>query len=317
MIKDFPNTLPSNFRLIFRLFKGTIKAFIKNDLFTYGAALAYYTIFSVAPGLIVIIFIGSYFVSGEEANLKIATELKDAFGLETTEMIMRWIENIKTYRNSGWKTLILILTFFFGATGAFVQLSNAFNKIWARPPKTKGILLFFKNRLLSLSILVLIGFLLVAALLFDTILVILTNQLSEFLSNTQWIMFLANRIGVFTLFVFLFFWVFKVLPNLSLKWNDVLPGAIMTAFLFSVSKWMFANFIGYSNLSIYGTASSLIGLLIWIFITSQIIFFGAVFNKTLAENRSYFVKGVFSLKSKEDGSSIEDRDEEEKEASID
>ncbi len=304
MIKDLPYTLLSSFRIAFLLFKDTIKAFIKNDLFTYGAALAYYTIFSVAPGLIVILFIGSYFVSDVEANLKIANELRDAFGFETTEMIMRWIENIKTYRNSGWKTFVLILTFFFGATGAFVQLSNAFNKIWARPPKTKGVLLFFKNRLLSLSILVLIGFLLVAALLFDTILVILGDQLSEFLINTQWIMFLANRLGVFALFVFLFFWVFKVLPNLSLKWSDVLPGSILTAFFFSVSKWMFANFIGYSNLSIYGTASSLIGLLIWIFITSQIIFFGAVFNKVLAENDIRVLDGEFSLEIKNDKNSV-------------
>ncbi len=264
----------------FYILRDTINAYIKDDLFTIGAALAYYAMFSIAPGLFIVLLISGYFVSPEDTGNKVYQELLDVFGEETATMIKGWVDNIHFSPNSPGRTIVTIVTFIFGATAAFSQLLFGLDKIWAiKAVPRSGVLAFFKARMLSLVMLIIIGFLLVASVVYDAVLTIMYKQLSEFgldINNTY---FLVNRLGTFIMTAGLFTWIFKYLPNVVVKFKSALSAGIFTAFLFGLGKWIIGQYLGHSNLGIYGTSTSLIGLLLWIFYTSQIIFIGGEFSK--------------------------------------
>ncbi len=266
----------------YRVIRATVRDYINDDLFTVGAALAYYAMFSIAPGLFIVLMISGYFVAPEETGNKVYNELVDSFGPATARMIQDWVENIHFSHNSPGRTLVTLITFVFGATAAFSQLLFGLDKIWAiKASPRSGILAFFKARLLSLVMLVIIGFLLVASVVFDAVLTIVYNEFLEVGLNIGPSYFLVNRFGTFLLTVFLFTWIFKYLPHVVVKFKAAIAAGFVTALLFAFGKWVISQYLGHSNLGIYGASSSLIGMLLWIFYTSQIIFIGGEFSKAV------------------------------------
>lgn len=267
---------------IFNIIVTTIRSYIEDDLFTYGAALAYYTIFSLAPGLFIVLLIAGTFFNEAEAAQSIETYLSELIDPTVASLFSNWMSNIHEYSSSWFSSISSIVVFLLGATAVFSQLHQAFNKIWhiKTVNHASGVWGFLKSRLIAISIVIVLGGTVIASLASQTILTRIKNieQLSTF---TVPIIDYINKFAIYPVLILLFAILFKILSPNSVPWRFVFPGAILSGILFIFGKSLIAYSIGNMHLSTYGAASSFIILLVWVFYSSQILFFGAEFSKTL------------------------------------
>ncbi|WP_018476425.1 YihY/virulence factor BrkB family protein [Pontibacter roseus] len=262
--------------------------FIENNSFQKGAALAYYTIFALPPILLIIINATGYFFGEKAVSGEVYYQIKELIGSEGAFEVQRMVENINEITGFNLATVIVLVTLFIAATGVFVSLQDSLNEVWyVRPAPKRGYLKLILDRFLSFGMILAIAILLILSLLANTILVAVGDFLDSRFSG--WVVYVlrgGNLVTGFVMMTFLFACIYKYLPDAKIKWRDVWVGALVTAILFNIGREVIGLYLGTSNItSIYGAAGSVIVILLWVFYTSQIIFFGAVF--TFVYSRKY------------------------------
>ncbi|HEX2860090.1 MAG TPA: YihY/virulence factor BrkB family protein [Lacunisphaera sp.] len=265
------------------------KAWKADNAFKHSAAVSFYTLFSLAPMTIIAVTVAGVFLGREEANRQFIAQVSGLVGPASSEMIQQAAEASQNEDNSALKTAIGIALMIFGATTVFAQLQDSLNKIWgvrAKPNKS-GWLILLMHRLVSLAMVLTIGFLLLVSLILSTL---LTGLLARFetglLASKLWMQAADLVVGLAVISA-LFAVLFKVMPDVKLRWRDVWIGAIVTAVLFTIGRRLIALYLGYSTVaSIYGTAGSLVALLIWVYYSCAILFYGVEFTRAYREQRN-------------------------------
>ncbi|HEY0899429.1 MAG TPA: YihY/virulence factor BrkB family protein [Sphingobacteriaceae bacterium] len=267
------------------LFKDTGKNFVRDEIPKQSAALAYYTIFSLGPMLIVIIFLAGVFWSQSAVEGRIFGQIRDLVGDKAALQIQEIIKSAAVSANSTLAGVIGLLTLLIGATTIFAEIQNSINSIWRLKVKAKkGWLKMLKNRFISFSLVVSLGFLLLVSLMINGLVEGLMDRLKElFPQGTVILLYVLNLVITLLVTSALFAIIFKVLPDAIIRWRDVMVGAIFTAILFMIGKLAITLYIGQSSVaSSFGAASSLVVLLLWVYYSSIILYFGAEFTKMYA-----------------------------------
>ncbi len=249
-----------------------------------AAALAYYTIFSIPPLLIIVIAIAAQIFDRTAVQQQIINQIAGLVGSTGAEAIEVILDNASESDEGSVAAILSVVTLILGASGVFGQLHGALNTIWEVKPKPgRGILGTIKDRFFSFTMVLGVGFLLMVSLMVSTVLAafneFVTNALPSLLILAQLINFVVS-FGIITI---LFALIFKVVPDVRVAWRDVWVGALVTAFLFTVGKWAIGLYLGNSAPgSTYGAAGSLIVLLLWVYYSAQILFLGAEFTQVYA-----------------------------------
>ncbi len=249
-----------------------------------GAALAYYTIFSIVPLLIIIISMIGLFFGQEAAQSYILEQIEGLVGEQSANAIKDMIERADQPFTGGIATVIAVGTLLLGATGLFGQLQDSLNTIWGIEPKEgRGIWGMVKDRFLSFVAVLGTGFLLLVSLVLSAGLAALGKWFAGWLPANEAILQVLNFVVSFGVITLLFAMMFKMLPDARIAWSDVWVGAAMTALLFTVGKFLIGLYLGKSDVgSAYGAAGSLVILLVWVYYSAQILLFGAEFTQVYA-----------------------------------
>ncbi|WP_230530172.1 YihY/virulence factor BrkB family protein [Microvirga roseola] len=252
-----------------------------------GAAIAFFTVFSLAPILLVAIAVAGLAFGQEAAQGAIVSELGGLLGERGATALEAMIASARNVGSGIVGTTVGIVTFLLLATGAIVELQDDLNIIWkVKAPASYGIVDFLRTRLRSLTLVLGIGFLLLVSLVFDAGLSAISNYLEAGFADTAVVLQTINRLVSFSISVLLFAMIFKLLPAVWLTWSDVITGALVTGVLFTIGKVLIGYYLGQSNVaSSYGAAASIITILLWIYYSALILLFGAEFTKAYAESR--------------------------------
>lgn len=264
------------------IIKRTVSAFMADEGTKLSASLSYYTIFSVAPFLVIIISVAGVVFGKEAVEGKVYGQIKNLIGSDAAVQIQNIIVNVQLKDHGIWGLLIGTLVLIIGATGVFTEIQGSINYIWSIKTKPKkGILKLIMNRLISFSLIVGVGFVLLVSLIINSIMDILYTRLEEIFSNSSvHVLYAVSLLSVFVVITTLFTIIFKVLPDAKIAWKDSMAGAIFTALLFIIGKFLIGLYIGNSNLgATYGTVASIFVILVWIYYTSIILYLGAEFTK--------------------------------------
>lgn len=269
-----------------RVFRRALAGWWNDDVPRLGASLSYYTLFALAPILIVAISIAGLAFGPEAVRGEIVGQIQGLVGREGARAVQAMLEGAAKPSNSVPATIIGIITFFLGATGAFLELQTALNAVWRVKPKEgqSFIRSLVQQRLISFGLVVGVGFLLLTSLLVSTGLAAANKYMGETFPAAAVVWEAANVIVSLFVITLLFAMVYKVLPDVKLEWRDVWVGALVTAGLFTLGKFVIGLYLGTSTFaSSYGAAGSVIVLLLWVYYSSQIILLGAEFTKAYVE----------------------------------
>jgi membrane protein len=275
------------FKKVWLLIRETVQKFQDNDPVVYAAAIAFFTVFSLPSVLIIIVRILSSFVSKDEIQQNIAEQIESLIGPASAEEIISIIENRALQSSGILVTIVGIFFLLFSSTVIFAFLQKALNAIWGVKPKPeKGALKFAKDRLLSFSIIIVLGFLMLVSLALEAILSFARDYLEAlFSSYTVYVMDVTNYFIALVVISGIFALIFKFLPDAKIRWRDVLVGAVVTGLLFSLGKFLIGLLLSNTNItSTYGAAGSLAGILVWVFYSSIIVLIGAMFTRVYAAN---------------------------------
>jgi membrane protein len=251
-----------------------------------AAALSYYTLFSITPLVIIAMAIAGFFFGREAATGQIAAQIKNTVGPQAAEAIQGMVANAASKPAHGtFATVVGVVTLLLGAGGVFGQLQDALNTIWGVAPKPgRGFMGMIKDRFLSFSMVLGVGFLLMVSLVLSAAVSAVGHFLGGRFPALTWlgpVLDFILSVGVFTLLLAL---IYRFLPDAKIAWHDVWIGSALTAFLFTVGKILIGLYLGRSSVSsAYGAAGSLVVLLLWVYYSSQILFFGAEFTKVYAQ----------------------------------
>lgn len=271
-------------KALFSLFKETFDEWNADNAPRLAAALSYYTIFSIAPFLIVVIAIAGAAFGQEAVQGSLDEQIQGVIGREGADMIQELVVNSRKPADNIIATVIGVATLLMGAGGVFGQLKGALNEVWDVVPQPGGsILNTIKERFLSFSMVLGVGFLLMVSLTLSTIITLVQHYVTGLLPGTEFVLQVVNFVVSFGIITVLFAMMFKVLPDAEVQWHDVWIGAAVTALLFTIGKTALGIYLGNSGVaSSYGAAGSLILILLWIFYSSQILLFGAEFTQVYA-----------------------------------
>lgn len=288
----FSNTINLSMRTRFRNIWTALKQ-SAGDIGNYNitklsAALAYYTIFSVAPMLIVVINLCSFFYGREAIQGQIYGQLKSFVGPDAAAQIQQIIGNATLSPSFTFASIVGIGALLFSATGVFAEIQSSINLIWnlkTKALKAGGIVKMLQTRLLSFSLIISLGFIALVSLLINTIVDAIADRLLRILPQvTVYVGYAINLAITLMAVMLLFAIVFKFLPDARLKWRDVWMGAFATALLFILGKFGIGLYLNKSNPgSTYGAAGSVIVILIWVYYSAMILYFGAAFTKHYAQ----------------------------------
>lgn len=271
-------------KAILDLLKETFSEWQEDNASRMAAALAYYTVFSLAPVLIIAIAIASAVLGEKAVRGEIFGSIQGVVGPNAAEFIQNLIANANRQGSGLAATIIGVVTLLFGASGVFAQLQSALNTAWEVVPKPgRGIMGTIKDRLLSFAMLLGIGFLLIVSLGVSTAL----SGIGKFLINMQpafvYVSQAVNFAVSFAMVTFLFAMIYRFLPDAEIAWDDVWIGAAVTSFLFMIGTFLIGLYLGNRSIgSAYGAAGSLVVVLVWIYYSAQILFFGAEFTQVYA-----------------------------------
>ena len=280
------------------LIKETFSEWSKDKASRLAAALSYYTIFSVAPLLIIAIAVAGLVFGREAATHQIEGQARGLLGEQGAQAIQTILENTGKTGAGVMATIIGVNTLLIGASGAFAQLQESLNTIWEVKPRAgRGVKGMVRDRFLSFSMVLVIGFLLLVSLVLSAVLAGVGKYISDLLPLSSLMMQGVNFGISFGVTTFLFALIFKVLPDAYIRWRDVWVGAAVTALLFSLGRFLIGLYLGRSSISsAYGAAGSLVVLLVWVYYSAQILFLGAEFTQVYATR---FGKGISPKKNAE------------------
>ncbi len=268
----------------FQLVRQAATEFSADNALKFSASLSYYTLFSLAPMLIIIIAISSNFLGREAAEGYLYTQFEGLLGTAGALQLQEMIRNAHVSGSTPLATGIGVGTLIFGATGVFLEIQDSINSIWSLKAKPKrGWLKFIQNRLLSFSLIVGIGFLLLVSLALSAMVSIVYNFLDKRFGDAAWLSWLITNIINVGSVMLLFSVIFKVLPDAKVKWRDVITGSLFTAILFLIGKWLINIYLSRSTtLSVYGAAGAVVLIVLWVYYSAAILYFGAEFTKVYA-----------------------------------
>ncbi|MGA7613584.1 MAG: YihY/virulence factor BrkB family protein [Thermoanaerobaculia bacterium] len=268
--------------------KETVHEFSKDKSPRLAAALAYYTLFSIAPLLVIAIAIAGWVFGPAAAEGKIVGELSQFLGPRAASGIQNMIKGASDQPTQGLiGTIIGVVVLLFGASGVVTHLQESLNAIWNVPEsQSSGILGTIWRRLWSLAMVLAIGFLLLVSLLLSAAISALGTWFQQAVGVPQWVWFMANIVISFGVITLLFALLYKVIPEADIEWSDVWGGAVFTSLLFIVGKFLIGLYLGQSSVaSSYGAAGSIVIVLIWLYYSGLILFFGAEFTEVWARHR--------------------------------
>jgi len=270
----------------FDLLKEAFSAFSEDKVMKKSAALAYYTIFSLAPLLLIIIWLVGFFYGEKATEGQIVSELNEFVGTDAAVQIQGFIKGVSLSGKSGTAIVIGVATLIVGSTTVFIEIQDSINSIWGvRAKPKKGWVKLLIDRVLSFSVIIGLGFLLIVSLAINLLIDTLSAKLIDYFPDTT-VLFasLLNAALSFVVITILFGVIFKFLPDAEIKWAYVRSGALFTAILFILGKYLIGLYMQYAApASAYGAAGSVILILLWIYYTSAILFFGAEFTKVYAK----------------------------------
>lgn len=271
-------------KVLFRLLKETFQEWQADKASRLAAALAYYTVFSLAPLLIMAIAIAGAIFGEEAAKGEIVGQIQGLVGTEGATVIETAIKNANQPEISGIASLISVGVLLFGASGVFAQLQDALNTIWnVKAKPNKGVINFVRKRILSFSAVLGIGFLLLVSLVISAGLSALNKYMGNLIPGADFLWQILNLAVSFGIVTLLFALMYKFLPDAKIKWGDVWIGAMITALLFTIGKFALGLYLGRGSFgSTYGAAGSLVIILAWVYYSAQILFFGAEFTQVYA-----------------------------------
>ena len=275
-----------NLKILWELLKETFKEWNEDKASRLAAALAYYTVFSLAPLLIIVIAIAGAVFGDEAARGQIVGQLKGLLGKDGAEVIQMAIQNASKPNSGGAiASLLNIVLLLFGASGVFGQLQESLNTVWEVAPKPGlGVKGFIRNRFLSFSMVLGIGFLLLVSLVLSAALSVLSSFMGDLIPGIDFIWQIVNLVISFGVITLLFAMIYKILPDVKIVWSDVWIGAAITSLLFVMGKYLIGLYLGNASVgSAYGAAGSLVVVLIWVYYSAQILFFGAEFTQVYAQ----------------------------------
>jgi membrane protein len=280
------NTPKSFFGNVFSLLKQTFQEWLQDKAPQLGAALAYYTVFSLAPLILVLLAIVGVVFRDDPAGVwnKLTQQMSYFLDQSAVQVVQNIAQNASQPGKSTIATIIGIALALFGATGVFGQLQDALNTIWGVKAKPgAGIWGFLRSRFFSFALVAGVCFLLLVSLGIESALKAFSHYVQSVLPGGIFVAITVYLTFDFAVVVLLFAMIFKFLPDVKIQWRDVWIGAIMTAILFVVGKWLLGFYLGSGAAgSAYGAASSLITLLLWVYYSSQILLFGAEFTQVYA-----------------------------------
>jgi membrane protein len=274
-----------SFKLVWTSLKESFKGFSDHKVTKLSASLAYFTTFSIGPLLIVLIFIAGRVFGDEAAQGTVFNQIKDFIGPNGAEQIQTMIKNAAINGKNGVAAIVGVITLLIGATTVFGEIQDSINSIWGVKAKPKsGIMKLVMTRLLSFGMIASLGFLLLVSLAVTAIVESIGGRLEKaFPDIAVVIIYIANLIISLAVITALFAIIFKVLPDVRIKWKAIWPGAIATAILFMIGKLLISLYITKSDIgNTYGAAGSLVILIVWVYYSAMILYFGAEFTKSYA-----------------------------------
>ena len=273
------------FKGIWQVIKDTFKGFSQHKVTKLSGSLAYYTVFSMGPLLVVIIALCGLFLQREAIENEIYLILEGFVGSDTAMQLQEIIKNAGVGNKSAVAAIIGVITLLIGATTVFAEIQDSINTIWGLKAKPKrGLVKLLLNRFLSFSVIISLGFLLLVSLTVTGVIESLSARLqARFPDVTVVLFYLINLVLTIVICTLIFGVIFKVLPDARIRWKDVLAGAFITTLLFMIGKFGISLYISQTKVgSTYGAAGSLVILLLWVYYSSIILYIGAVFTKAYA-----------------------------------
>ena len=249
-----------------------------------AAAVSFYAIFTLGPLLIVVMAVASLVLGHRMAQGELILQLKDFLGLGGARFIVKMLYSSSRPQSA---TLIGLFALLWGSTAVFVEMQGSLNAIWGVRPKPGGFIRgMLRTRAFSFGLVLAIGLLLLASLIVSALISVVGHGIAGLLPQAKHFFSFANFIVSFGVATFLFAAIYKILPDIRLEWRNVWIGAIFTSFLFTIGKHFLGLYLGKTAISsAYGIAGSLVLMLLWVFYSSQILFFGAAFTKNYTMRR--------------------------------
>lgn len=270
---------------IWKIIRQSFADFSNERVLKLSAALSYYTLFSLPGLLIIIIWVSEIFYRHAAVEGTVYGQIADFVGKDAALQIQETIRNATLSSGNKIATIVGFGTLIIGATSVFGEIQDSINLIWRLKAKPKkGWLKLIMNRLLSFSIIVSLGFLLLVSLIINGIMDAFIDRLTIAFPHTEvFAAYIVNVIITFVITSFLFGLIFKVLPDAKIKWHNVRVGAFTTALLFMAGKFLISYYLGHNRMtSAYGAAGSVIVILLWVYYSAIILYFGAVFTRVYA-----------------------------------
>ena len=287
------------FIALYHLFVAAGKGFIEDRITKLSAALAYYTIFALTPLIIIVISAASIFFGNKiNPGTELFSQISDMIGKDAAKQLQGFVENANLSGKSTIGLIIGVITLIIGSTAIFIEIQDSINMIWkVKAIPKQGWVKMLTNRLLSFSLIVSMGFLLLVSLVINSIVISLGSKLGYILTHTKvgaaiplasstttLLIYVLNNAITIAAVTAVFMIIFKVLPDVNLRWKSAMIGALFTALLFILGKYLIGVYIEKGNpASAFGAASSIIVILLWIYYTSIILYFGAEFTQAYAE----------------------------------
>jgi membrane protein len=278
-----------------KIFKQSVTEFLNDNCIKLSASLSYYTIFALGPTLIIIISFAGIFLGREAVEGKLYDQIKMLIGSAAAIQVQSIIANLQQSNQSVTAAIIGFVLLILGATGVFTEIQGSINYIWSiRAKPKKGWLKFIINRLISFSLVISCGFILLVSLVINAVMELLNEKLQYYFQSVTIVVFyILNWALIFAVITALFAIIFKVLPDATIRWKDATVGAAFTALLFMLGKFLISLYIGKSNVGFtYGAAGSIIVILVWVYYSSLILYFGAEFTKIYSIQHGAGIKPI-------------------------
>jgi membrane protein len=266
-----------------KMIKDTVLSFIEDSALSRGAAIAFYTVTSIAPVLLIVVAIAGLVFGREAAQNAISGQLTGLMGQQTADVLQAAIASAAGKSSSILASMVGIATLVLTASGVFGEMQSTLNAIWKTEPRATTVSRLIQARAVSLGLVAALGFLLIVSLAVSAGLTAFGNYLDSIMPIGRFILPVLNVVVSFALLGVLFAAIYKVLPDRPLEWRDVIFGAVVTAILFTIGKSLIGLYLGSSAIaSSYGAAGGLIVLLLWVYYSVMIFLLGAEFTKTYA-----------------------------------
>ncbi len=272
-------------KIVWRLLRESVLAFIDDGVLSRGAAIAYYTVTSLAPILIIVISIAGIFFGQEAARGALQGELGGLMGHDGAQVLQDILKHASSPKTGTIAGIIGLVTLLVTASGVFGEIQSALNAIWRADPKGTTLSRLVWARVVSLGLVATLGFLLLVSLVASTAITALSGSIDAVLPFAAVLLHLVSIVLSIALISLMFAAIYKALPDRDLRWRDVGVGSVVTAVLFTIGKFGIGLYLGSSTMgSSYGAAGGLIIMFVWVYYTAQIFLLGAEFTKAYASN---------------------------------